>query len=292
MNIRTIASLLLVSLTIFAAVLPEMADARAGGGFSSGSRGSRTYSAPSGAAPIQRSTTPQRQNTTPNQPYQQPAAPMGGFGRGLLGGFLGAGLFSMLFGGWGGGGGGIGLLPLLLIAGLVYFFFRRMQQGQGFTASPPASGGYYDSQEPVNTQPLAVTDADKAEFEQTLYRIQHNWSEGDLARLRQFVTPEMLHYFSEQLSVNSSRGLANKVEQVQLLHAEIVEAWHEYNMDYATARLQWSALDYMARLDRSPMDGDYVASGSHNIPETVGEIWTFVRASGGHWLLSAIQQVA
>src|SRR5690349_18665385 len=75
------------------------AQARVGGGFSGGSRGTRTFSAPPAtptapsAAPIQRSIT---------QPGS--AAPVGQLGTrpglfgGLAAGFLGAGLFGLLFG--------------------------------------------------------------------------------------------------------------------------------------------------------------------------------------------------
>src|SRR4029077_12453138 len=77
-------------------------DARAGGGFSAGSRGSRTFSAPPttntapSVSPMQRSVT---QPTRPGTVGSAPAA--GGFFSrpGLLGGlaagFLGAGLFGM-----------------------------------------------------------------------------------------------------------------------------------------------------------------------------------------------------
>ena len=67
---------------------------------------------------------------------------------------------------------------------------------------------------PDTSIPLMITNSDKEYFEQLLQKIQHNWSEGDLTRLRQFVTPEMLQYFSEELSSNASRGLANKIENV------------------------------------------------------------------------------
>ena len=72
----------------------------------------------------------------------------------------------------------------------------------------------------------------------------------------------------------------------------MLQEWHEFDFDYATAQLKWSALDYMVRLDRNPGDADYIESGSSTTPEVAQEIWTFVRVSGGHWLLSAIQQIA
>src|SRR5262249_28005722 len=98
---------LLALLAIATAVVLIAADAnaRAGSGVSSGSRGSRpftappaTNTAPSTAAPFQRSITqPSKQVGTPA------SAPGGFFNRGgLLGGlaagFIGAGLFGLLFG--------------------------------------------------------------------------------------------------------------------------------------------------------------------------------------------------
>src|SRR5262249_56898908 len=86
-GLRKLAAVFAVALTL--GMLASTADARVGGGFSSGSRGSRTFSAPpttntapSQAAPIQRSIT-----QPPSQPrFGQPATQPGFFGRGLLGG--------------------------------------------------------------------------------------------------------------------------------------------------------------------------------------------------------------
>ena len=133
------------------ALAPSLADARAGGGSSFGSRGSMTYSAPpstntapGSAAPMQRSMTPQ------NQPYNAPGygSPMyqgrsSGLMSGLLGGLVFAGLFGMLFGhGFMGGGMGLfgilGLLvQLMLIVWVVRFLFRMFTGGR----SPAMAGG-------------------------------------------------------------------------------------------------------------------------------------------------------
>jgi len=106
-----------IALTV--ALLPGLADARAGGGGSFGSRGSMTYSAPPStntapysASPMQRSMTPQ------SQPYGSPMSQgrSSGLMGGLMGGLVFAGLFGLLFGhGFMGGGLGMfGLLGLLL----------------------------------------------------------------------------------------------------------------------------------------------------------------------------------
>src|SRR6201986_367396 len=118
---------------VLSLVLPVLAvsnaDARVGGGFSSGSRGTRTFSAPpsTNTAP----STPQPFNRTLSQPsspgMNSPAGggffnrPGGGLLGGLAAGFLGAGLLGMLFGGgmFGGLGGMSSLFGLILQIGLI-----------------------------------------------------------------------------------------------------------------------------------------------------------------------------
>ncbi len=314
-------SMILIAFTILAMLAPHLADARAGGGRSMGSRGTKTYSTPSysKAKPIERSTTAAPKPTNPSsannaQPGFGAAAPaIGGgspFWRGMAGGFLGAGIASMLFGhsshaagmdgGMGGGGGMIGsLLQILLIGGLIYFAIRMFRGNlstnnvspmNNFSRNISANNDYAENVTD-NTSPISVTNQDKEYFEQLLLKIQQSWSQADLTRLRQYVTPEMLQYFSEELSANASRGQANIVENITLLKADIAESWHEFAMDYASANLQWSANDYMVYLDKKPSDKNYIASGSKTELSQTEEMWTFVRSSGGNWLLSAIQQV-
>src|SRR5882757_9693159 len=115
-------------------IVPVMADARVGGGTSSGSRGSNTGAAPAptktapSAAPIERSATPtQSAKPVTNVAQAAPAAQGGFFSRHpFLGGMLGAGLFGMMFGGgFGGASGMFGLIfQLALIGGLAYLALR------------------------------------------------------------------------------------------------------------------------------------------------------------------------
>ena len=91
---------------IAAAVVLVTADAhpRAGGGFSGGSHGLRTFSAPPATrtAPMPRRQWSERDATGKAGTVGQTAGRPGFFGGGLLGGlaagFLGAGLFGLLFG--------------------------------------------------------------------------------------------------------------------------------------------------------------------------------------------------
>jgi len=105
------------------------------------------------------------------------------------------------------------------------------------------------------------------------------------------MTPEMLGYFSEELTRNASQGVQNIVSGVELVKGELAESWEEGDLQYATAYLRWQALDYVVRLGRSPGDPDYIVSGNPRTPVESEEAWTFVRRHGGDWLLSAIQQV-
>jgi predicted lipid-binding transport protein (Tim44 family) len=109
--------------------------------------------------------------------------------------------------------------------------------------------------------------------------------------MRRLMTPEMLSYFSEELTRSASQGVRNIVSDVRLLKGDISEAWEEGDLQYATAFLRWSANDYVVRLDRTPGQPDYLVSGDPKTPTEAEEVWTFVRRRGADWLLSAIQQV-
>lgn len=231
----------------------------------------------------------------------------------LAGGFLGMGLFNALFGHGAAAAasgvpasGGMGLLPILLIGGLAFFAFRwfksrRMPAGTAFSMptimpamnalrqeSPYAGSNATTAQD----RPLTVGETDYQTFQSMLEKIQTEWDRVDTGQLRQYLTSEMQHYFSQELAANTSRGLVNKVENVKMLSGDLIESWSEDAMDYATVHLKWSAIDYMARLDQQPNDPGYVVEGSATAPTEAQEIWTFARAqNGGRWLLSAIQQV-
>ena len=137
--------------------------------------------------------------------------------------------------------------------------------------------------EPVQ---IPIAEADYNAWGALLSGIQDAWSKGDLMRMKRFVTPEMLGYFSEQLSANASRGVENRVEDVTLTKGDVEEAWEENGFEYVTARLRWTARDYTVRAGSNQLvEGDLQRAAEAT------ELWTFVRTHGGQWLLSAVQQV-
>jgi predicted lipid-binding transport protein (Tim44 family) len=301
---RLVTMVTMVAIVVFVA---SDAYARAGGGFSGGSRGMRTFSAPpvtrtapSTAAPMQRTLTQPGSAGTIGQTAARPGLFGGGLLGGLAGGFLGAGLFGLLFGHgfFGGMGGFASLLGLMLqialvviVARLLFAWWqRRNAPAEAYAAAHPATGhsfsglgGMFGANTPGGGQPLTIGKSDYDDFERLLGEIQAAYSAEDLAALRTHVTPEMLSYFSEALAENASRGVVNKVTGVRLEQGDLAESWREGNVEYATVAMRFSLTDSM--IERA--SGRTVEGGT---PGEVTELWTFMRAQGGGWLLSAIQQ--
>jgi predicted lipid-binding transport protein (Tim44 family) len=303
----------LVAVVTALAFAAGAADARVGGGSSFGSRGMRTYSAPPStrtapnAAPINRSMTQQPSTTTGTR---SPSAPGGFLNRpgllgGLVAGFLGAGLFGLLFGNGflAGLGSFAGLLGLLLqialvviVARLLWGWFQRC--GEPAAASGPSlrhiygdapNKGAVDIGAKTGSEffvpaKLDLTAQDFDQFEKLLGEIQQAYSEEDLTALRSRVTPEMLSYFAEQFADNASRGVQNRISGVKLEQGDLSEAWREDGAEYATVAMRFSLVDKMIdRKTGAVIEGD-------DTPQQVTEVWTFRRAPGGAWMLSAIQQ--
>jgi predicted lipid-binding transport protein (Tim44 family) len=129
-----------------------------------------------------------------------------------------------------------------------------------------------------------ITQTDYQAFERLLGEIQTAYSNEDIAALRSRVTPEMLSYFSEQLSENASRGVVNQVSGVRLLQGDLAEAWREGSTEYATVAMRFGLTD--RTIDRA---SGRLVDGSES-PQEVTEVWTFMRVPSGQWVLSAIQQ--
>jgi len=190
------------------------------------------------------------------------------------------------------------LLLLLLLAAATAFYFLKIQRPSlpdfsGITGRDPSNDNLPARRSATTRQKLSVdsiTSADKAAFQQLLTDVQRAWSKQDLTELRQFVTPEMLNYFSAALADNNSQDIQNHVEDVVLLRAEILEAWTEQARQYVTAGLRWSARDYNVSLTKQRGEPGYLVEGSEEIPTESGEAWTFMRSPDGKWLLSAIEQ--
>ena len=305
--VQAIAVVLSLALPLTFAMSP--ADARVGGGLSSGSRGMRTFSAPPSTSTAPSTALPfNRTITQPSTPgFNRPIG--GGFfnspGRSMLGGlaagFLGAGLLGMLFGGgmFGGLGGLSSIFGLILQIVLIVFVVRlamswwQRRQTPASAYAGAATGGLGGQSSLRNGMgfglgsggaPLQVSPADYEAFERLLSEIQAAWSNEDIARLHTLATPEMVSYLARDIEQNKARNVINKTSDVKLLQGDLAEAWREGDADYASVAMRFSLVD--RTLDRAT---GRMVEGSEQ-PNEVTEVWTFVRPRGANWELSAIQQ--
>jgi len=252
--------------------------------------------------------------------FNRPGFMGGGFLGGMFAGFLGAGLFGMLFGhglmgGIGGFGSILGLIlqiALVVIVGrLLWSWWQRRNQpamaggpnlrdsysgaGSPNSGSPMGLGGLGSSfglgggsgapaatARASGTDEVGLTPDDFNTFERLLGEVEAAYGAEDLGRLRRVGTPEVVSYLSEDLAENASKGVVNKISDVKLLQGDLAEAWREGNTDYATVALRYALNDQTVERD----SGKVLQGG----PTEATETWTFMRARGGHWLVSAIQQ--
>src|SRR4030088_1594705 len=314
--VRAIAVVLSLAVPLVIAI--SSADARIGGGGSSGSRGTRTFSAPPSTTTAPGTAQPMNRTfTQPGSPGMAGpaaagAAAKGGFFNrpgvrvfgGRAAGFLGAGLLGMLFGGgmFSGLGGLSSIFGLILQIGLIIIVVRlAMAWGQrghapasAYAGAAPGAAVGPGAQSSFRTgtgfgsgsgsAPLEIVPADYEAFERLLSEIQAAWSNEDVAKLHTLATPEMVSYFTKDLEENKARNDINKVSDVKLLQGDLAEAWREGDTDYASVAMRFSLVD--KTIERAA--GRLIAGSEQ--PTEVTEVWTFVRPRGANWELSAIQQ--
>jgi predicted lipid-binding transport protein (Tim44 family) len=272
--IKAIAVVLSLALPVMLAI--SAADARVGGGGSSGSRGGRTFSAPPSTSTSPGAAQPlNRTMTQPGSPGVGAAAPAaagaGGFfnrpGMGMLGGlaagFLGAGLLGMLFGGglFSGLGGMSSIIGLILQIGLIIivvrlamsWWQRRHATASAYAAPTPGAAAGPGPLNSLRTgtgfglgsgsAPLEIVPADYEAFERLLGEVQAAWSNEDVAKLHTLASPEMVSYFTKDLEENKTRNDINKVSDVKLLQGDLAEAWREGDTDYASVAMRFSLVD-------------------------------------------------
>ena len=98
------------------------------------------------------------------------------------------------------------------------------------------------------------------------------YSNEDVNKLGDLMTPEMLSYFAEELAKNKTRGVINKISDVKLVQGDLAEAWREGDDEYATVAMRYSQIDKL--IDRA--SGQVVQGG--DTPDEGVEYWTFRRA--------------
>ncbi len=301
---------------------PMELSAKPGGGSSSGSRGTRTYSAPAAtptaprpAAPMERTSTPAPSSpsaATPSgamgaAPVAAPAISKPRFGTGMMAGLLGAGLLGAVLGhGFAGGLGGImsfiGMaLQLALLAGIIMLAVRwfrsrstpaiatpnNMRREAANLSNTMSNSGSSAPPRPETNRPVQIGPADFATFEKLLNDIQTSYSAENMNAIRAVTTPEMASYFIDELAENARKGWVNRISDVKLLQGDLSESWGEPGVDYATVAMRFALTDVM--LERAT---DKLVASYSNGQQEATELWTFVRQTAGSWKLSAIQQTS
>jgi predicted lipid-binding transport protein (Tim44 family) len=217
---------------------------------------------------------------------------------GLVAGFLGAGFLGLLFGnGFFAGLGGIASLVGLVLQIALFAFVGWLAWGWWHRRASPAFAGLsprqladaYDRPRNENAERmpagggLQIGKSDYDAFERLLSEILTAFGREDIAALRLRMTPEMLPNFSDDLDRNARRGLVNEISDVKLLQGDLADVWRDEGRNYATVAMRFSLIDRMVeRGSERVVDGGL---------DEVTELWTFVQAPGGDWLLSAIEKV-
>lgn len=309
----------LFSLFFLLSVMEIDAWARAGGGRSMGSRGSRTYTAPR-STPAPTPSSPSQGSKQFNTPPAPASSPFGGGGflRGMAGGIIGGMLGGMLFrslgfaGGSGGGfGGGIGIMEIILIGALLYgiywFIKRRRSQapaGVSYRNSSAIDGGQtaapmtayepetHESDVETGLRHIRQMDPrfDERDFTDgcmdRFFKIQGAWANRDMSGIRNLLTDEMYKSLQEEADQLRAKQRINRLDNIAVRSVEITEIWQEGGADFITAKIYANLLDYTT----DERTGEVVA-GSRTEPVKFQEYWTFTRPVGDHpWMLSAIHQ--
>jgi predicted lipid-binding transport protein (Tim44 family) len=309
--------ILFVLLFLSAWAFQTAAWARAGGGRSMGSRGSRSLTStnPRLAHPSDRDN-----QARPSTQSRAAAATSGGFwqsfGGGLLGGLVGGLLYRSLFGSTATGG-GFGLLDILLLAGLVcliYWYIKRKRRQADVPAAYYLSRGTVElppqpPYPPVYHQPKVIASQSDQDLERGLadtrqfdpafdeagfkdmvmdifFKIQGAWSNRNMSSVKPLLTEEIFRIFQQEADQLQAQKIINRLESIAVRSVEITEAWRESGSDFITARVLANLLDY----DVDEITGQVMA-GSKTDQVKFQEYWTFTRPVGDNpWQLSAIKQ--
>jgi predicted lipid-binding transport protein (Tim44 family) len=324
------ASLLLSGALAFAA--PLAATAKPGGGGSSGSRGTRTQSAPAAtptapkpAAPIERTATPAPaapSTATPvpaKAPVAAPAAPQAAaaaaaakprFGTGIMAGLLGAGLLGAVLGsGFSGGLGGImsfiGMfVQMALLAGIVFFAIRWFRnRSTPATANANSNTMRRDAVDLGGTMGNAAPRA-AAPRPETNRPVQIN--PADFAFFEKLLGDVQANYSADDM--NALRNITTP-EMASYFAEELADNAKKGQVNRITdvKLLQgdlsesWGepGVDYATVAMRFALtdvmlerDTGKQVASYNNGAQEATELWTFIRPVAGSWKLSAIQQTS
>ena len=74
------------------------------------------------------------------------------------------------------------------------------------------------------------------------------------------------------------------------IRVERLRDWEESGLHFAKARMRWRAIDYVIDMSKVPDEPGYIIAGSAEEPVECAEVWTFVQAPDGAWVLCEVEQ--
>lgn len=317
-----------IAATAMACLIATPAVARHGGSF--GSRGARTYNAPSQTsmtpryvAPLQRSMTQPPANGSaatgspwrsqaaiaPSNPQARPGGLFSGFGGGMIGGLITGGLIGSMMGhggGWGMGSGGMGggflitLIQLLGFGAAAWFvvgWFRRK--------SKPA----YDTGGAQNVSPLSnaqfgqqsIGNTVNAPSQTMVDMILTDADKADFERLLLEVQDAFGHEDYGRLRAVTTPEIMSYLSEELSQNAtsgrrndvsgtKLIEAEVSEAWREENGEYATIAMRYTSIDCMRDRATNAVVEGDPLAATETTEIWTFVRPIGGAWRLSAIQE--
>lgn len=292
-NAQSLFGVLSIFVVLASCGIAGDAEARIGGGRSSGFRGSRNF------APRSAPVRPYNTNAAP-QGFNSPMGASGGLMRGMMAGVAGGFLGSMLARNFGnaagtgaGTGGGFGMLEMVLLAGIGFYVFRKFIQPratamhQSMPASVPAGK---DASEALRRYDASFdTTRFKEERMDDFLKIQSSWNTRDLHPVEDLIAPEIRETLETDIGELKRARQINKLENIAVRASDLVEGWQEGGKEYATLNFRAQLVDYTV-----DEDSQAVVLGSRTQPVKFEEEWTFVRdthspvSSMNPWKLSAI----
>ena len=219
------------------------------------------------------------------------------------GGFSGGGGGGGFSGGGGSSGGGSGggviiyllfrliiekpLIGIPVVAAILFFMYKSSKGGLSAHVSRTIRRGGALNQsmhikeglEKIKERDPAFTPEGFIERCRNLMpEIQYAWSAQDMTPARHFISDGVFERFALQIEMQKGSGLRNKMSDVQVLNARLVDAASDDLFDTLHLAVTAEAVDQTFTLD-----GKRRLQGSRE-PQPFTEIWTFLRRPGAKTL--------
>lgn len=315
--IKKIFILLLLLMCFSLTINVDSAFSKAGGGKSSGSTGTHSYSGGTKYVAPNLNTPKSTAPTNPNVNQNQPSFLRNFFG-GLAGSLAGIALFSMFgslfgFSGPNSSVAGIFMIIILVILAvyLINFFskrrasqenlYNRNSAGEGYGASNYSNSDSTQGVALGSVQAKMDVDNGLREIEKSFpsfseeelrpkikdmfLNIQKAWSGKNIGALKNLITDEMLLNFQKQIEELNNNGVTNIVDNISVRRMELVDAWVEKESIYVTYKIEAAMSDY------DEDSSGKIIRGNKDRAVDFQELWSFVSRDSVKWELSAINQI-